>query len=290
MQTHPSSFRLSRLIQVVQVPEHNFMIKVMGSNFNGCISQKNYMLEQPLLVDKRCRMCELDSGGTQMIRKAKYMGLCKQHFWRLCGRGSEVWQQTMMHPKILAMKPEQAFEARMAKLTAVYEKKAKSLARNVALEIARRKQDAEEKVDAEAEEDVVADSTEEKIADASDGGKESNADANEDAAQTDRDNEQARTAAKLLPNVSDAGGGEEAMHESDGEENAEAEDDAGIQIRTDDTQLPELDESDQSMAVGAVPFEAAVDEYNGDGTADNMLTDVADEEGAPLLGRDCKQN
>ena len=120
--------------------EHNFMIKVMGSNFNDCISQKKYMLAQPLPVDERCEMCALDSGGTQMIRKAKYMGLCKQHFWRLCGNGSEVWQQTMMHPKVLALNPEDAFEARMAKLTAVYEKKAKSRARNVAAEMANRQQ------------------------------------------------------------------------------------------------------------------------------------------------------
>ena len=55
------------------------MIKIMGSNFNECIAQKKYKLEQPLPVDERCVICEVDSGGTQKIRLTKYMGLCKQH-------------------------------------------------------------------------------------------------------------------------------------------------------------------------------------------------------------------
>ena len=51
------------------------------------------------------------------------------------------WQQAMIHPRITSKttkSPKDAYEARMAKLTEVYKRKAKNLARNVAVEIAKR--------------------------------------------------------------------------------------------------------------------------------------------------------
>jgi hypothetical protein len=100
------------------------MIQMMGDKFK-VVAQKRWMLQQPV-IETRCEICMLDG---KYVRPAFCLELCKHHFWRLCGNGSnEKWQQMMFAPAIMFLGPAAAYEKRLGLLKDLYETKSISKA------------------------------------------------------------------------------------------------------------------------------------------------------------------
>jgi hypothetical protein len=117
--------------------KHALILQMMGNQFIRAVAQKQWMLEQPIDEEKRCQICLLDG---KYVRKVLCLDLCKHHFWRFCGNGSDKkWSQMMFVDSMLVLAPDAAYQKRLEFLENLYDVKSKSKAGANKQEMARRK-------------------------------------------------------------------------------------------------------------------------------------------------------